>query len=217
MSHLVADCPRCRAQKMTFNVTADSPLRHLGGYYYYEAFCICRECNNATIFELRSTSAFSKGSRPVPPTEGGRYTIQGYVSVAYFSTTPTPEHSPSEIADVFQEGAKCMVVGCFNAAGAMFRLCLDLATKKLASSSKAKLNLSPRLTWLFDNGKLPDSLKELSSVVKDDGNDAAHDGTLDEAAAEDLLIFTERLLTQLYTEPKKIAIAQQRRQNRNTP
>ena len=61
MSHLVADCPRCRAQKMTFNVTADSPLRHLGGYYYYEAFCICRECNNATIFELRSTSAFSKG------------------------------------------------------------------------------------------------------------------------------------------------------------
>ena len=98
----------------------------------------------------------------------------------------------------------------------MFRLCLDLATKKLASSSKAKLNLSPRLTWLFDNGKLPDGLKELSSVVKDDGNDAAHDGTLDKAAAEDLLLFTERLLTQLYTEPTKIAIAQRRRKNRNT-
>ena len=107
-----------------------------------------------------------------------------------------------------------MAVGCYNAAGAMFRLCLDLATKKLASSSKAKLNLSPRLEWLFDNDKLPEGLKELSAVVKDDGNDAAHDGTLDEAAAEDLLTFTERLLTQLYTEPTKIQIAQQRRKDR---
>ena len=71
-----------------------------------------------------------------------------------------------------------------------------------------------RLAWLFENGKLPDSLRELSSVVKDEGNTGAHDGTLDEAAAEDLIDFTERLLTQLYTEPERLRLAQERRAQR---
>ena len=45
--------------------------------------------------------------------------------------------------------------------------------------------------------------------MKDDGNDAAHDGTLDTAAAEDLLDFTIALLEQLYTRRGKLAEAKQ--------
>ena len=217
MSELVAGCPRCRAQMMTFDVAEDNFLYNLHGEYCYEAFCVCRNCGRTTIFELRSTSAFPKGSAPLRPADGGRYHVRDYISVTAFKTTPPPEHCPEEVTHIFTEGAQCIVVGCFNAAGAMFRLCLDLATKSLApSATKAKMNLSPRLKWLFDNKILPEGLRELSSVVKDDGNDAAHDGTLDKAAAEDMLNFTERLLTQLYTEPEKIRIAQQRRKNRKT-
>ena len=49
---------------------------------------------------------------------------------------------------------------------------------------------------------LPEPLRDLSLVVKDEGNAGAHDGTLDAADADDLIDFTERLLTRLYTEPE---------------
>ena len=79
--------------------------------------------------------------------------------------------------------------------------------------------LGLRLAWLFENEKLPTGLKDLASVVKDDGNDGAHRGTVDQETAEDLVEFTELLLTQLYTQPHKVQIAKQRstdRQNRGS-
>lgn len=42
------------------------------------------------------------------------------------------------------------------------------------------------MEWLFDNHLLPESLRGLAECVKDDGNDGAHEGILDKAAAEDL-------------------------------
>ena len=71
--------------------------------------------------------------------------------------------------------------------------------------------MAPRLKWLFDNGKLPTQLQGLSSVVKDDGNDAAHEGTLDAAAAEDLEEFTSMILAHIYTEAGKVKEAEKRR------
>ena len=103
----------------------------------------------------------------------------------------------------------------------MFRLSLDLATKSLLPCKavedldyQTRRFLARRLTWLFDNKKLPEALRELSSVVKDEGNTGAHDGTIDEAAAENLIDFTERLLTHLYTELVKLRLAKERRAQR---
>ena len=100
----------------------------------------------------------------------------------------------------------------------MFRLAVDIATLDLLPSDdaepqikQAKRMLGQRLTWLFDNEKLPKRLKDLASIVKDDGNDAAHRGTVDKKSAEELVEFTERLLTELYTEPIKITSAMNRR------
>ena len=103
----------------------------------------------------------------------------------------------------------------------MFRLALDLATVGQLPSDDAERpnaktcrDLGLRLPWLFENGKLPTRLKELADVVKDDGNDAAHRGTVDQETGEALVEFTERLLTELYTEPAKIKIAKERRAQR---
>jgi hypothetical protein len=54
---------------------------------------------------------------------------------------------------------------------------------------------------------LPEALRDLSSCVKEDGNDGAHAGTLTKEDAEDLLDFTTALLERLYTEPKQLALA----------
>ena len=105
----------------------------------------------------------------------------------------------------------------------MFRLTLELSTKdtvdKLTDAEKEDLGkrndwLATRLDWLFKKGILSKALQSLSSVVRDDGNAGAHDGTLDQETAEDLVDFTERILTQTYTEPEKIKIAQKRSADR---
>ena len=184
--------------------------------YTWESFAACRQCGRATIFVLSSIK---------PPFDPGvtakDVTVRGHVSVADDAARPSPEHVPESIAAAFQEGAKCLAIGCFNAAAAMFRLAVDLATVDLLPGDEAERpnaktcrDLGLRLPWLFANGKLPNRLKDLADVVKDDGNDAAHRGTVDQETDEALVEFTERLLTELYTEPAKIEIAKERRAQR---
>ena len=104
----------------------------------------------------------------------------------------------------------------------MFRLALDIATQALLPSGDAgpdretRRNLHPRLAWLFQHGKLPKDLEDLASVVKNDGNDAVHRGTVDEETALDLVDFTELLLAQIYTRPERVKIAQKRSAERKT-
>lgn len=75
-------------------------------------------------------------------------------------------------------------------------------------------SLGLRLAWLLDHGHLPEALRELSAAVKEDGNDGAHAGTLNKVDAEDLLDFTVALLERMYTEPARLRLAKQRREER---
>lgn len=68
-----------------------------------------------------------------------------------------------------------------------------------------------RIEWLLDNGKLDRNLEELSSCIKDDGNDGAHEGTLSAIDAEDIKDFAFILLERLYTEPQRLENARARR------
>ena len=74
-----------------------------------------------------------------------------------------------------------------------------------------------RLAWLFEHNILPDSVKELAKCIREDGNDGAHAGTISKIDAEDVLDFTYALLHRLYTEPKKLELAQKRRDDRRNP
>ena len=45
MAELVADCPRCRAQRITFDATGDTLVGAAAGdFLEYEMFCVCRSC-----------------------------------------------------------------------------------------------------------------------------------------------------------------------------
>ena len=121
------------------------------------------------------------------------------------------------------EGATCLAVGCYNAAGTMFRLCVDLATKSMLPTeeapglnTKTRRDLGLRLPWLFANGLLPEALKDLSSCIKEDGNDGAHAGNLTEDDASDLLDFSVSLLERIYTEPERLRLAKERRDARRS-
>lgn len=226
MSELVYNCPRCNARNVTFDVFAVGAVsKGFESRHQMESFCICRHCNHSTVVVLREkirdaliSIQRSGGIGSHKGNLNSEFAIEGYISLKDNTATKPPEFLPPDIEAVFKEGATCMAVGCFNAGGTMFRLCLDMATKSFMPeendnglNSKIRRSLGLRLVWLFDTGVIPRSLEDLAACVKEDGNDGAHEGTLTKADAEDLLDFTVALLQRLYTEPATLKLAQERR------
>jgi hypothetical protein len=232
MAELVANCPRCKATAITFDVTAVTPVGVKYNWkYYFEAFAICRRCARSTTFLLEQRDPDDKKTfrdvSSVLKVQGALnkyFQAERYISLKDQGAAAPPEHVPEDIAKVFREGATSLVVECWNAAGTMFRVCVDLATRPmlpdgeaLGLTKKVRRDLGLRLPWLFDNGKLPADLRELSSAVREDGNDGAHEGTLTKVEAEDLLDFTTALLGRIFTEPMRLQIAKERRAKRRSP
>jgi len=228
MAELVADCPRCGAKKITFDLTQAIIIRtEYGWQNWYETFCVCRQCSRSTIFVIsESLNANYKlvhqtGLLQMPGAVNRYIDIEGFISLKDTAKEEPPEFVPEKVESVFKEGATCMSLGCYNAAGTMFRLCIDLVTRGLLPEGeteglnhRTRRDLGLRLPWLFDNNILPDALRDLSACVREDGNDGAHQGTLSKDDANDLLDFTTILLERIYTEPERLRVAEERRQKR---
>lgn len=233
---LVADCPRCDAKRMTFDVTAElHRSTRYGWQFHYEVFAVCRECHKSTIFALEQLAGDQAPDHGIVHNQGllklegsinNYMRVKGFISIKDVAATRPPDHVPNEIKSVFEEGATCLATECWNAAATMFRLCIDLATRALLPPKgevvpglryRTRRDLGLRLDWLFENGRIPPDLEELSHAVREDGNDAAHAGTLKKEDAEDLSDFAYALLDRLYTEPARIAEAKDRRNKRRAP
>lgn len=229
MSELVANCPRCKSQKITFDAIADNFIsREYGWKRFYEVFCICRSCKSSTIFVLSQSDINSQnmldraGPSALKLALTGIMTVETYISMKDAAPEAPPDYLPPEIESAFREGAACMSIGCFNAGATMFRLCLDLATRTMLPDGsenglnpKTRRSLGLTLEWLFDNNLLPEAIRDLASCVKDDGNDGAHQGTISKEDAEDISEFAFVLLERLYTEPKRLELAKVRRTERH--
>lgn len=228
MAELVADCPRCGSQSITFDVTqAHITEVKYGWQQWYETFCICRRCLRATVFVLSESvdadyqHIHKIGLLNIDVSLNRYVDIKGFISLKDTATVLPPEHVPENVEAVFQEGSTCLAVECNNAAATMFRLCIDIVTKEMLPEENVsglnaviRRNLGLRLPWLFDNGKLPENLRELSTCVREDGNDGAHAGTITKTDAEDLLDFTTVLLERIFTEPERLRQANARRDSR---
>ncbi len=232
MSEIAADCPRCGIKRVTFDVKAGTPTgRSYSWKQHYEIFGVCRHCAKTTTFQVSIREVGyddlitqAGGFAKVNGSLSHLLAIDGHVSLKDAASHQAPEYLPESIDLAFREGSVCFATGCYNASATMFRLCVDLATReKLPQDDVPGLNarirrdLGLRLPWLFDNGYLPEDLRELSACIKEDGNDGAHAGTIGETEGLDLLDFTETLLERLYTGPRKVQIAQARREERRKP
>ena len=127
---------------------------------------------------------------------------------------PPPNFIPEDIKIAFKEGAECISVKCWNAAGTMFRSCLDLTAKDKLAKGLHRKSLFIKLNYLFDEKILSEDLRELAFCIRKDGNDGAHDVKLTKVDAMALLDFAVLFLENVYTNPKKIENAVQRRAER---
>lgn len=228
MPELVVDCPRCGSRHVTCDVTAFNELPSNDWVHRYETFCVCRRCSRGSMFVLRQIDynhrdVMNNKALAQLHSLNQVFEVAGFVSQKDAASEKPPEDLPAEIEAAFREGALCISVGCFNAAATMFRLSIDLATRAMLPpatdvtpglNANTRRNLGLRLPWLFDNGKLPEALRDLSQAVKEEGNDGAHAGNLTQAEADDLLDFSRMLLERLYTEPARLDRAKARRDSR---
>jgi hypothetical protein len=228
MSLYVAQCPRCNADKVTFDVWGVNRYKTTYGWREHcELHSICRNCNRSTIFLVAQRDITDKhlfhDQRLAQLSDSINKFVEdeGYICIRDMAQFSAPDHVPDEIKAAFNEAAVCMSVDCPNAAATMFRMCLDMATRSFLPAeeisglnAKTRRDLGLRLPWLFDNKKIAEDLRDLSHCVKEDGNDGAHAGTLTMDDAEDLKDFTIALLERLYTEPARIEASKKRREER---
>jgi hypothetical protein len=232
MSVLVGDCPRCGAKKMTMDVRQQNFMRIMYDWqHWYELFCICRDCKCGSIIvvsqrHIQNERLFTEKGGLVKHEDALNDLVknEGYINVRHRAQQKPPQHVTDEIAAAFNEAATCLATECWNAAAAMFRTSIDVATRSLLPaeeteglSKKTQRDLGLRLPWLFANGRLPKDLEELSKCVREDGNDGVHAFSLGKEDAEDLLDFTTALLERLFTEPERLRLAQARRDERRKP
>ena len=225
---LIETCPRCSTVNCTFDIFAKNVLDTTGGWRArYEIFCRCRKCGKSTIFlasnrDFHTSEYYLEGSN-LEDGDGyinNDFDIEGYVNIKDFSNSGLPDYMPVNIETIFKEALVCISAECWNAAGAMFRLCIDIASKsKLPSedtepNAKIRRSLGLRLDWMFKNGHIPIELAELADCIKEDGNDGAHAGSLTRTDALDLRDFATELFERLYTFPKRLELAAERRASR---
>lgn len=228
MAELVANCPRCGSAQITFDVSQALLTKKFHNWQRrYEAFSVCRNCNRSTVFIIDqkdyNESNFIEHNSPLkfPDSLNNHFEVKAFINLADKARAQAPEYTEEKVAAAFNEAGACMIVGAWNAAAAMLRLAIDLATKPLLPEEftpglnrRTRRDLAPRLDWLFDNGKLPQQLRQLSDCIREDGNDGAHDGTLGQKDAEELMDFAEAMFERLYTEPERLRLAVERRKKR---
>lgn len=224
-SLFAADCPRCGQSRTTFDILGQQQVG-FQAWAKYEAFLVCRNCFRSSIALLKQDASNARD----PMSEAGHFANISFALEKWVFEVPNrrrlPNHVPDDVGRIFTEAASCAAIGAWDAAGTMFRKALDVATRSITPTPDAIVEPRPpnwktykdlrlRLDWLFEHQLLSPALRDLSSCIHQDGNDAAHDAAgLGQEEAEDLGDFSERVLEVLYTLPGQIADNQRRREER---
>jgi hypothetical protein len=115
-----------------------------------------------------------------------------------------PDYVPDAAADAFVEGAENARDGRYSSAVMMFRRAIDVGTKVFEPAIDVH-NLGKRIDKLADNGLITRDLKEWAHKIRLEGNEAVHDlPKPTKEQTEELQLFTELVLTYLFTLPAKV-------------
>lgn len=144
MPEIIHDCPRCGIPHTTFDVKGAHLLSSQHTWQeVHELFSICRACAKSSTLVVQTKEprgyGLMQGNGGIGKTPGVLNHIVrviGLVSTKDRLTTVPPDYLPAPIDAAFREGAACHSIGCINAAAAMFRLCVDLATSPLVPTSE---------------------------------------------------------------------------------
>ncbi|MGO4338991.1 DUF4145 domain-containing protein [Labrys sp. KB_33_2] len=130
----------------------------------------------------------------------------------YDTYYPSPPASLSKrVEEIFREACSCRAKGFAEAAGAMFRKTIDVATKEIYDTDARLTGVKPnqaarqRIKEMAAAGVVDAELADLADIQLLDGNDAVHDvDPYTPSEAEELEGLTRELLERLFSRPARL-------------
>jgi len=203
------DCPHCGTRKAGFQFACFWFQREIS--HFGNSLAICAVCDLGLLLFTADTGS-SRHADLVNTTgisfPGERFRI---LKTWPQAAIEAPDHVPPNVSAFYGQGLENYSASRFDAAGAMFRKSLDVATRILDEFSRS-IRLFQRIEKLFDAGLITSSMRDWSHEIRLDGNDAVHDD--EPETAEDALAtlkFTEAFLTYTFSLP---AMVQENRRKR---
>lgn len=208
MPFIVKDCVRCGARNIQMMLVGEQVIA--GGIF--EVATACSDCKQISVWGWKT------GAGVVPSNISGNFGTyaksvlsDGPIRIAT-SAIELSSDIPDRIAGLFREANECRQMTWYEAAGAMYRKTVDVATKHIYAHDERLAGKKPadalrvRIKSLGEMKILEADIVELADVAALDGNDAAHDVdpyTAEEAEAlEDI---TLDLLDRLFVRPARFA------------
>lgn len=175
-SYQCSHCGKPLASEKGYVGTRQEPNRTHSDTEY---ICICHFCKKPTYIDM-----FKKQ----------------YPGVSFGNSVEGIEDE--SVKALYEEARSCASVNAYTA-GAMAcrKILMNIA---VAKGAKENLKFVQYVQWLVDNGYVPPDGKDWVEHIKDKGNDANHKiEIVVKADAEELLYFTEMLLTFIYAVPAR--------------
>ncbi len=204
-------CPgSCRAENAAFSYIHGYLAANSEEYVVFK----CNRCDDPVTLNVKRFTPNPSWSTSVQFTE--TYKDQHYVVINVIpepkKVSLAPDDTPQHIAASYEQGLRALERGDFDVAGMGLRKALDIATKHLIRSLNPSdlqnvlgRNLYNRIEWLHGQNKLTLDMKEWAHIIRDEGNDAAHDEIpYTKEEAEQLQHFTQVFLMYVFTIPAMV-------------
>lgn len=159
----------------------------------------CAHCHNGVVGKYYGAAEFenwirTEGQTPPPH-------LLGLWPKA--ELPDAPNYLPDNIRSFYFQGFDSLRRKSYDAAGTMFRKCLDVTLKRIHSEGKGTLR--KRIDALPQELGITPAMKEWAHEIRDLGNDAAHEEEpFTESEAKALHAFTEMFLTYTFTLPRML-------------
>ena len=211
MPTIAMDCPHCLRDKMTFDVTGWKERQvNAHGDTQLSIACFCRNCcrlaEAVAVFRAHQRDDLGAVVRGLQQGQSDLTKFAGRFTISPpRPTVHAPEHISPEVKRAFLQGEHNRQQRHYDAAGAMFRKALDVATKQKMPESKEML--AKRLRAMKEAGMLTADIADWAEHIKTLGNEATHDA--DEPTQQDiddLANLTRMTLIYLFEMPERIKI-----------
>lgn len=217
MVRIALDCPFCLEKRTNFaiagmsTIAGEAPTPH--AIQTGAAQCMNTDCGRYIAFLVRPLSA--QAWEVMINTVRGDGSISRMVEV--IETWPEqprpniPRHLPPDVHSLFLEAEEVRLAKCFRAACVAYRTVLDVATRELCTSGRAKrLRLIDRIDRLEKEHKITPALREWAHGVRTVTNEPAHMPTLiSQEDAEEVAEITRMIMKYLFELPAAVARAKE--------
>lgn len=197
-------CPHCGTKSSFATLCPEARIecKDKNGYHYIEC---CNECGGIiySIWNVdilagiqKSTVSGATSYKPTPRPEPMMIFSYPFVSMK------PPIKISGSFEKSFTEGVKCLNVGAPFAAVTMFRKCLQIIVEDKGGKGD---QLYKQIESLHISGTLTSTLKSISTVIREVGNDGAHSNKFEPSLddARDIFDFLLLLIDYLYTLPER--------------